>query len=160
MNIWTTVTVSVFALALTIASSSAADGVALPLPNNAKDVWHTGGDWLQTSYIVEAKYPDVSVAQFYISNVKTPWVRCFVGIKKWESFSDVSNNNNRFVHQRLMHWINRKERKMLMVAMHYYSPGTKTRSEPDNSTQYVTVAEYQEEDIEQSVELLKLKCGK
>ena len=160
MTIRTIITVSVLALALTIASSYAADGVALPLPANAKEVWHTDGDWLQTSYVIEAKYPDDSVAQFYISNVKTPWVRCFVGIKKWESFGDVSNNNNRFVHQRLMHWINRKEKKLLMVAMHYYSPGTETRCEPDNSSQYVTVAEYPGQDIGKTIEFLKLKCSK
>jgi hypothetical protein len=156
------VAISVLVLGLNAVPSVAADGVALPLPPKAKEVKHikVDGGWLQTSYVVEEKYPDASVAQFYTSNIKTPWSRCFVGIPRWESFGDVSNGNNRFVHQRLMHWINRNEKKLLIVAMHYYSLGTETRSEPDTSSQYVTVAEYSEQDIEKAAELLKLKCRK
>jgi hypothetical protein len=140
----------------------AAEGVALPLPPQAKEVRNMNpeGAWLQTSYVVEAKYPDAFVAQFYLSNVKAPWSQCFAEIPKWDSFGDVSNGNNRYVHQILMHWINRKERKLLLVAMRYYSTGSETRCEPENSSQYVAVAEYPEQDIEQAIELLKLKCEK
>lgn len=97
----------------------AVEGITLPLPPEAKEVksMKPEGAWLQTNYIIEAKYPDISVAEFYLANVKIPWNQCFVGVPEWQSFSDISNGNNRFVHQILMRWVNRKERKLLEAVL-------------------------------------------
>lgn len=141
--------------------ASETDGAPFPLPNKAKEVWHHqfgGGDARQTSYIVDASYPDSSVGQFYLEKVKSPWVRCFEAIPKWDSFGDSSKGKARFVHQILMHWINRREKKSLLVALHYYSPGTSYREYPENTTQYVTVVEYAGQDPEETVKWLNLKC--
>ena len=155
-----TYTFCVLFFVLGTVNEAPARGVSLPVPAQANEIrnMEPEGAWLQTSYVVDAQYPDASVAQFYAKNIKAPWVACFANIPEWESFGDIANGNNRFVHQRLMYWVNKEEGKLLMVGMQYYSPGSAFRSEPVNTTQYVTVAEYPQRDVEQAIKVLGLEC--
>lgn len=154
------VTFILVGVALATLGCERTEGVPLPLPAEAKEVRHIsfhGGDAVQTSYIVDAAYPDQFVGKFYFENIKTPWIKCFERIPDWSSFGDSSNGKNRFVHQVLMHWINREENKLLLAALRYYSPGTKYRKVPEDSVQYVSVVQY-EQDPEEAIKWLKLKC--
>ena len=162
MNRTTIYALFTISLIANISLGLATESIDLPLPPGAKEIKHLKpeGAWLQTNYVIEAKYPDNSVAEFYLSNIKAPWSQCFIGIPEWQSLEDISNSNNRFVYQRLMYWINRKERKLLVVGMFYYSPGHESNHDPDNKTQRVVVAEYPTQDIDQITELMKLKCEK
>jgi len=150
----------VLCVAVTVLGCEKTEGVPLPLPAKAKEVKHfpfEGGGAIQTNYLVDVAYPDLSVGQFYFENVKTPWIKCFEQIPTWDSFGDSSNGKNRFVHQVLMHWINREEKKLLLVTLHYYSSGTEYRKTPENAVQYVSVVQY-EQDPEEAIKWLKLKC--
>ncbi|HYM47674.1 MAG TPA: hypothetical protein VES91_04280, partial [Burkholderiaceae bacterium] len=141
--------------------SATSTGASLPLPPVAKDVSHSTpeGQWQQTNYVVEIAYPDSSVAEFYLTNIKKPWVRCFAGIPQWSAVADASGRD-RLVQQRVMHWVNRKDSKLVMVAMRYYSSSTNEQNQPDNASQYVSVTEYPAQDIEHAIGVLKLKCDK
>lgn len=151
----------VLCLVLGAVEKAPAQGVSLPVPPQAREVRNVSPDgaWLQTSYIVDALYPDISVAQFYQEKVNAPWLPCFEDIPEWESFGDVANGNNRFVHRLLMYWADKDERKLLMVVIQYFSPGSTFQHAPENSTQYVSLAEYSRDNIEQSIEELGLECA-
>ena len=111
----------------------------------------------QIIYTVSAAYPDLSVAEFYSSQIKRPWVPCY-GDMEWESFGDASRQPATFVHQILMHWANLEDGRLLLLGIRYISEGSGFRKVPDNSIQDVHLVEYREGDINESVKRLGLEC--
>jgi len=112
----------------------------------------------QVSFLVEAEYPNNAVVEFYIKQVKEPWVPCFREVE-WQSFGDGTRKPPAFIHQMLLHWVNYESNRTLVLAVRYVSDGGAYRKLPDNQTQYVSLAEYQQVSVEDAISDLGLVCG-
>jgi hypothetical protein len=76
---------------------------------------------------------------------------------EWESFIDGTVTPNQRVHQQLHMWVNRDSRRTLMLATRYYSSDG-CASTPDNNNQRVVIVENLQQNVEDIISKLKLKC--
>jgi hypothetical protein len=76
---------------------------------------------------------------------------------EWDSFLDATVKPIRTIHQQMHIWVNRKERRSLLLSMRYYSPSD-CAPKPLNDEQEVIVLEHMGVDIEEEIRIFKLKC--
>ena len=133
----------------------------LTVPSEAKQLiqlFILDGRAYQTSFTLKTPYPATPALDHYSQQLAEPWTRC-EWIPKWERFLDGTVNPVQTVHQHGTVWINPEQRRSLMLAMRYLSPG-KSAGNPRNENQHVIVVEYFDQDVKELVSLLKLKCPK
>ena len=124
--------------------------------NLQKDILGKGSAH-QTSYTLNAVYPDTSVATLYFDQIKHPWAPCFDQIK-WDSFGDISSKPDTFVHHLLLHWVNYDKERLLLLNISYTSKGSAHRKIPDNTLQTVNLVEYKQTDLKANISRLGLEC--
>ena len=137
---------------------------SLSVPVGATDLQQRsvfGGSAFQTDFALHAHFPASPARQHYFALVREPWVPCEWGPKEtpegWSSFLDGTVMPLVTVHQQLQVWINPQSKRMLLLAVRYYSSGRSFRN-PDSDEQRVVLVEYFHQDLAQIVAQLNLSC--
>ena len=141
----------------------ASDWATFPLYPDAKDVktipLAEGTARANEVYFkVEATYPSTSVIDYYSKKITTPWISCTSDAEDWQKFGDVSGKSPRYIHQILRYWVDFNKKRLLLLATRYYSKGAESREKPDTNIQNVYLTEYEDNDLQQTTTMLKLKC--
>jgi hypothetical protein len=110
----------------------------------------------QTDFRLKARYPDTRALDHYLKTIGAPWVRCD-WVPEWQSFLDGTATPVRTVHQQMHMWVNREERRTLMLSMRYHSPSD-CAPDPLNDDQQVVLVEYLGVDVDDTIQQLKLTC--
>jgi hypothetical protein len=107
---------------------------------------------------VEAPYPTTHVLDYYSTQITDPWISCTSDSEDWRRFGDVSGKTPRYIHQIRRYWVDFNKKRLLLLAIRYYSRGSESLEKPDNNIQNVYLTEYEEDNLQQTTELLKIKC--
>ena len=141
----------------------ASDWATFPLYPEAKDVQHIplaeGTARANELYFkAEAPYPSTRVLDYYAKQITAPWISCTSDSENWQKFGDVSRKNPRYIHQIRRYWVDLKKKRLLLLAIRYYSKGAESGEKPDTNIQNVYLTEYEDNDLQQTTTTLKLKC--
>ena len=153
-----TINIILVATAL-VACKSAEEPTRLPLPAGAIDVKEVqlfDGHAHQTYFKMKVRFPANLVLEHYSNVIKSPWVRCDWS-PEWQRFVDATVTPNKTVHQQMYMWINRPAQRTLMLANRYYSSES-CSGNPENDDQQVILLEHMNEDINDTIASLKLRC--
>lgn len=112
----------------------------------------------QTSYEIEAEYPDPAVVDFYTGQVSEPWIPCFSEVEWQRLVNDDSEIKVITVHQVRLHWVNYEQDRLLLLGIWYESKGKQAVDVPDNSEQKVDLVEYQQTNVSEAITRLGLLC--
>jgi hypothetical protein len=149
----------VLTLLLTLSSGTPSNSIELPTrlpkPEGAFNI-HEGNltdvEAYETYFTMKVAYPANPAIAHYSNVIGAPWVRCEF-IPEWLSHL----RGNRVVHQQAFMWVNKPARRTLLVASKYYS-SAKRAGKPENDDQLVFVVEYFNEDAQEVISSLELKC--
>jgi len=131
----------------------------LPVPEAAiepEQITFALGRAHQTIFTLRAAYPNNTALEHYTKALPEPWIRCDYA-PEWDSFLDATVKPTRTIHQQMHIWVNREERRSLLLAMRYYSPSD-CAPKPLNDEQEVIVLEHTGVDIDEEIRTFKLKC--
>ena len=107
---------------------------------------------------VEVPYPSTRVLDYYSKQITDPWLSCTSNSEDWQKFGDVSGKTPRYIHYIRRYWVDFNKKRLLLLALRYYSKGSEGRENPDNNIQNVYLTEYEENDLPQAIAMLKIKC--
>ena len=110
----------------------------------------------ETYFTMRVRFPANPALDHYSKTITDPWVRCDWS-PKWERFVDATVKPARTVHQQMYMWINRPARRTLLLANRYYSSENWVGN-PENDDQQVILVEYMNQDIDNTIATLKLRC--
>lgn len=139
----------------------AREPTAIPLPPGAVSVERfplaiaAGG--FQTQFVLKVAYPATPALDFYRSHFGSAWTRCEWSGPDWQRFSAMHEQQLANVHQQLYMWVNREERRTIMLSMRYYSAQVSDRV-PDNDEQHIMLVENLAADVDATIQALNLKC--
>jgi hypothetical protein len=106
----------------------------------------------------EAEYPSTLVLDYYSKQITDRWASCTSDSEDWQKFGDVSSKTPQYIHQIRRYWVDLKKKRLMLLAIRYYSKGADSREKPDTNIQNVYLTEYEDNDLQQTTTLLKLKC--
>ncbi len=140
------------------------DWATFPLYPDAKDVQtiplvEGTAKASELYFKVEAEYPSTRVLDYYSKQITDPWVSCTSDSEDWQKFGDVSGKTPQYIHQIRRYWVNFKKKRLMLLAIRYYSKGAECREKPDTNIQNVYLTEYEDNDLQQTTTLLKIKCA-
>lgn len=117
-----------------------------------------GDSTQQIFFRVKESYPSLRVVNQYEEHLrKSGWAQCTGARKDWDSFEDASSVEPIHVHRVLQHWVNRKERLLLLLSATYTSKVDATK-QPDNDVQNVVVWVQKTGNLQHEVDRLGIKC--
>jgi hypothetical protein len=168
IHVWITCWLVVLSVILFLYASGflgglAADWATFPLYSGAKDVQNIplseGTTKANELYFkVDEAYPSIHVLDYYSKQISGPWISCTSDSDGWQSFGDLSGNSPRYIHQIRRYWVDFNKKRLLLLAIRYYSRGSDRRENPDNNLQNVYLTEYEDDNLQQTAEMLKIKC--
>ncbi len=140
-----------------------ADWASFPIYPEAKDIQHIPlsegtAKANELFFKVEASYPSERVLDYYSKQITNPWVSCTSDSENWQNFGDVSGKTPRYIHYIRRYWVDFNKKRLLLLAIRYYSKGSESREKPDNNDQNVFLIEYEDENLQQTTTMLKIKC--
>jgi hypothetical protein len=129
----------VVALFAGVASTDAAETM-FPVPKAAYDVKHVvlkDVGTKQDYYKVRLAYPSMEVVEHYRA-LFHGWWECS-NKRGWESFGDLANGKNEYVHQLIYAWVAPSNDKIVTLGLRYVSPGLESRPKSITNEQLVFV---------------------
>ncbi len=136
----------------------------LPIPPYAtelKEIVFLDNAAHQLYFIVNKPYPFNGVKDFYIANLAKSWILCNADSVEWENFVDGTRQPEVNVYQKIVYWADRKRNRFLTLGLRYESkvPKPFCTGPPDNDRQIVYVVEYLDNNLDNTLEFLNLKCS-
>jgi hypothetical protein len=141
----------------------AAEWATFPLYPEAKDVQNIplseGTAKANELYFkVDAPYPSISVLDYYSKQITDPWISCTSDSEDWQKFGDESGKTPKYIHYIRRYWVNFDKKRMLLLAIRYYSNGSECREKPDTNVQNIYLMEYEDDNLQERTAMLKIKC--
>lgn len=114
----------------------------------------------QLFFRIVRPYPSTELLAKYGQTLdQAAWTRCFGKLESWDVHEDRSSTDQLLVHQIANYWIMRKEKKLAIISITYYSKMLIDRRKPDNDVQNVNVLMQQGLNLQREIDALSLKCG-
>ncbi len=132
-----------------------------PIPKNAYDVKKLKLGICNTEELffrVAEPYPSERVLEIYRKTLQTTdWVKCTSSADKWGFHIDGSSGKDLYVHRFIEHWVDRNDKKLLILSATYYSH-TEDPKHPDNETQNIAVWIQRVGDLKSELRRLSVDC--
>lgn len=170
-NLWTTFRqnyqswrIAAFAAAIFIALSAdtrAEIEEAFLVVEGAQNVreHHFDPSYWQIAYTLDVEFPWLAIDEPQrLQLEQAGWVQCHDARPGWDSFTDVSRDPHRIIHQHIPYWS--KGDRMITIAMRYDSTvrGDSRDEVPDNTQQRVFLLFDEEVKVHRKIERLGLDC--
>jgi hypothetical protein len=133
-----------------------------PVPKSAIEPGHVviaPGVSEQDHFWLNEKYPSSSALEHY-RRIFSGWRHCVTRDEGWESFGDQSGGREKFVHQRLRHWVNSSNDVAVTLALTYTSNGLKHRVSPESDRQFVVLVRVKQPNASKTLAEMGAKCEK
>jgi hypothetical protein len=143
-------------------------GTAIPFPDHAYEVERyllKKESANQLNFKMDVPYPNFEIITFYLKTyIEKGWSACEGG-KAWVTYLKRINDSNKniSVRQRMRYMVNKNEKKLLMVSLHYYgepADGKDKKIKWDHDVQHATVVLYNLNvgTFDETVSTLELEC--
>jgi hypothetical protein len=133
----------------------------VPIPEGATELSHIVVSvgtprGYQTEFTLRADFPASPVPELYAKALSDSWTRCDWS-SEWTRFVDEAAKPPRTVHQQLHFWFNRDAGRTLELLARYYSSGDRAQR-PENDKQRVVVTELINQNVDEKISKLRVKC--
>lgn len=113
----------------------------------------------QDYFWMKADYPATPALEHY-SKLFAGWTECGDPAKGWDGHGDLSNGNNRYLHNFVRHWISPANDRAVTLLFQYESKGVESRRRPDNDNQFVALIQHRIPDASAHFASIEVKCPK
>jgi hypothetical protein len=153
----------IFICAVFASSAFAASGkMMFPVPEGASKPDHvvlSPRIAEQDYFWMKAEYPGTPALDHY-TKLFAGWTPCGDPAKGWDGYGDMSDGQNRYLHNFVRYWISPANDRAVTLLMQYQSKGVEFRRRPDNDNQFVALIHHRVSDASAHFASIDVKCPK
>ena len=113
----------------------------------------------QDYFWMKAEYPATPALDHY-KKLFANWQQCGMPEKGWDGYGDMSNGQNRYLHNFVRYWISPANDRAVTVLFQYQSAGVANRKRPDNDNQFVALIQHRVSDAAAHFASIDVQCPK
>ena len=113
----------------------------------------------QDYFWMKAEYPATPALEHY-AKLFASWRQCGSPEKGWDGYGDLSDGQNRYLHNFARYWISPTNDRAVTVLFQYQSPGVDTRRRPENDNQFIAVIQHRVRDAAAHFASIDVRCPK